>query len=102
MVQTCVYNLAMCVQVIKCLKRSLEDKRQHWRWESSDWVAVQEIQHAFPQWGVHQTSMLTVWTLDLETVKQRSHSAAANGVLGSCLDALVHVEFIVQLISHGL
>lgn len=45
--------------------------------------------------------MLTIWTINLETVKHRSYGAAANVVLGSCFYALLHIDFIIQLISHG-
>lgn len=51
---------------------------------------------------MQQTSMLAIGTVDLETVKQRSDSVAANMAFGSCFYALVHTDLIVQLVSHGL
>lgn len=102
LVHTCVYDLAFCVQVIKCMKGSLKYKGQDRGWQPSGWVAMQEVEHTLPQWRMHQTPMLAIRAIDLETVEQRSDSAAANVALGSCFYALIHIDFIVQLISHDL
>lgn len=99
---TCVYDLAFCVQVIECVKGPSKDKGQDWGWQPPDWVSMQEVQHTLPQWKMHQALVSAMWTVDLETVKQGPDSTAANMVPGSCFNTFIHVDFIVQLVSHGL
>ena len=63
-------NLALGMKIIQSQKESFEYKSHDWNRKSSNRISMKESQHTLPQRGVHQTSMLPVWPINIERVKQ--------------------------------
>jgi hypothetical protein len=61
---------------------------------------MKERQHALPQWGVHETSMSSIWAIHIEGIKELSHCIIARMAPRAFLDALVYVQLIIDLLAH--
>lgn len=62
---------------------------------------MSKTKYALPEWRMHEAPMRPIGTINIERVEQGADSTAARMVSRGTLDALVDVELIILLGSHG-